>query len=313
MDYVTVIGGANIDIHGFSEKPLVMGDSNPGRIANCSGGVGRNIAENLARLGVDVKLISVIGNDAFGAQIVREGEAAGIDLSHSLFLKTGTSVYLALMDNRGEMALALSDMRNLEKLDAAYLKKKKALIAGSKIIVLDANLGEEALQYLVSAFKDRPLFLDPVSSLKAKKIKPLLGNFDTLKLSRLEAAVLSGLDIDTQKKNLQKIGAWFIEQGVKRVLITLGKDGIFCHSQREHFFRPVHYVEALSASGAGDAFMAGIVYGTLNQYHDDEIAEFASTLSTLTVQSVRTVSEKISVRNIKSLIKKSRKNAEEKK
>ena len=64
-NYVTVIGGSNMDIQGFPNNPLVMKDSNPGKVDISMGGVGRNIAENLSRLDVNTKLISAMGNDLY--------------------------------------------------------------------------------------------------------------------------------------------------------------------------------------------------------------------------------------------------------
>ena len=66
-DYIISIGGSNIDIQGFSSKPILMRESNPGKIRICSGGVGRNIVNNLANIGLkNIKFITYIGNDIFG-------------------------------------------------------------------------------------------------------------------------------------------------------------------------------------------------------------------------------------------------------
>jgi pseudouridine kinase len=121
------------------------------------------------------------------------------------------------------------------------------------------------------------------------KVKSLMGHFDTLKLSRLEAEYLADIPI-RGKRSLERIGARLIEQGVNRVFITLGKDGVFFQSRTGCFFRPVPYVKPVSASGAGDAFMAGIVYGTLQGWQDGRIAEFASAMSALTLESETSVS-----------------------
>jgi pseudouridine kinase len=115
--YVTVIGAANMDINGFSRDPLKMEDSNPGKLEYCPGGVGRNIAENLHRLGIPVRLISVIGDDPGGTLIRSSCAKTGLDIEHSLFLSDiVSSVYVALMDSNGEMKLALSDMSCHERM-----------------------------------------------------------------------------------------------------------------------------------------------------------------------------------------------------
>ena len=283
MNLVTVIGGANIDINGFSARPLVMGDSNPGTIDRCSGGVARNIAENLARLDVKVNLISAIGNDVFGKTLLAECKALGIKTRDSVFPQMNSSVYLALMDNLGEMA---------------HLRKKIEHIRKSKIIVIDSNISVQAIHFIVSNCADRPLFLDPVSITKAEKVKACIGAFDTIKLNRIEAAAISGLNING-KKNLRRAGEWFIKKGVRRVFITLGAEGVFFYSADEHFFREAARIKAVNVTGTGDAFMAGIVYGSLNGYSNEQIIRFSLAVAGLTVQSRKTVSEKISVTNRK--------------
>ena len=79
MGYIAGIGAANVDIRGRSERKLIMGDSNPGTLYTTLGGVCRNICENLARLGSNVKLVTVVGDDENGRSILRGCEAAGID------------------------------------------------------------------------------------------------------------------------------------------------------------------------------------------------------------------------------------------
>ena len=72
MAEITVIGGINIDIEGMPYEELIYKDSNPGRIRMSYGGVGRNITENIARLGGDVAMVSVAGDDYMGAGAVEE-------------------------------------------------------------------------------------------------------------------------------------------------------------------------------------------------------------------------------------------------
>jgi pseudouridine kinase len=301
-DYVVVIGAANVDINGLSENPIIMGDSNPGTIEICLGGVSRNIAENLVRLNTEVKLITAIGADTFGEKIASECRQAGIDISHSMFIEgSGSSIYAAIVNNTGELTLALSDMHVLEKMTIDHLRRKTQLIKNGKILVIDAGLSEEVINYLVSAFKDFHIFLDPVSVGKAKKVKNIIGNFDTLKLSRLEAEYLSDIKIEGEK-SLEKIGSYFIKKGVNRVFISTGREGIYFYSKTRSFLTPVQFVEAVNASGAGDAFMAGIVYGTLHHLGEEETIEFASAMAALTVQSAKTVSELMNRDNVAKII-----------
>jgi len=294
-----------MDINGFSWDPLNMADSNPGRVEYCPGGVGRNIAENLHRLGAEVRLISVIGDDPGGEFIKTSSARIGLNIEHSLFLKSGeqvTSVYIALMDSDGEMKLALADMNIMEHITEKHLESKAGIIKESAIVLLDTNLPERIINFILDTFGGGPLFfLDGVSARKAPRAAPRIGSFDTLKIGRMEASVLTGIEIPElgepgrpmsakQWEKFDKMANFFISKGTRRVFITLGKEGIFTASAGRNFFSPVQYVRPLNTSGGGDAVMAGIAYGTLQGWDDEKIVSFSLAMGRITVQCGSTVS-----------------------
>ena len=109
--YVLGIGAANIDVHGKSRAPIVMRDSNPGRLRTSAGGVTRNVLENLARLGVRTRLVSAVGADLYGEMVLRQSAAAGIDISEVLTVPgEASSCYISVLDQKGDMLVAMSDM-----------------------------------------------------------------------------------------------------------------------------------------------------------------------------------------------------------
>ena len=121
--YVTLIGAANVDIHGFSKDILINRDSNPGRIKVCPGGVSRNIAENLTRLGIRTELITAVGGDPNGALILDSCKSLGIGTEHTLIAPDAvSSVYMAIMDSSKDMALAISDMTISGKISIDFLE-----------------------------------------------------------------------------------------------------------------------------------------------------------------------------------------------
>ncbi len=193
--YIAVVGGVNIDIGGRSDAPLVAGDSNPGRIRSSLGGVGRNIAHNLALLGAKVKLITALGADDGAKRIEASCADLRIDLSDSLYVPDGaTSTYLFLADSNGDMALAMNDMAIYEHLTPAFLETKLTTLNAAALVVLDTNLSAESIRYL-GEHCTAPLFADPVSAAKAGKLEPILGRLHTLKPNRMEAELLSGVTV----------------------------------------------------------------------------------------------------------------------
>ena len=188
--YAVVVGGVNVDIGGVSFAPLVEADSNPGKVSVTLGGVGRNIAHNLSLMGTDVRMMTAYGDDTYGQKVAASCSELGIDLSHARTITGGTtSTYLYLTDHTGEMALAVSDMEICKRIAPSYLAANLPLLQNAQVVVADANIPAESLIYLAENCT-APLFCDPVSTVKAEKLRPILHRIHTLKPNRLEAELL---------------------------------------------------------------------------------------------------------------------------
>jgi pseudouridine kinase len=170
-EYVMVVGGVNVDIIGFPNATLLPRDSNPGRVKISPGGVGRNIAENLVKLGVYTRLISAIGDDIHGHKILDEARLIGLDMQDSLILQEPTSTYMAVLDEKGDMNVAISHMDAIEKISIDFIRQKKALIENAKACVIDTNIPREVIEYVITHCQKTVFFLDTVSTGKAQKVK----------------------------------------------------------------------------------------------------------------------------------------------
>lgn len=187
---VLVVGGANVDIEGRPFGPLKDRDSNPGRVRFSRGGAGRNVAENLARLNMPVQFISVFGNDSLSRLLRDETKATGVDLDGILITENSSpSCYLSILDETGDMKLALSSMESLNLLTPDALghclsalssqdnAEKKASEAGNhpkaspsfSMIVADGNLMPETIETLLDRLPGIPAWFDPVSTAKAQR------------------------------------------------------------------------------------------------------------------------------------------------
>ncbi len=302
-DYVTVVGAANLDIQGFTEEKLIQKDSNPGEVKICLGGVGRNISENMARLGIDTKLITATGGDANSKRLLEECNQVGIDMEHVLVLPdANASIYLAIMDEDGDMAMALSDMHIMDRMTTEFIKGKSHILKNSEVIVIDTCVPRDVIEYILHTFKDSKILLDPVSIKKSRRVKDIIGGFHTIKLNRLEAEFLSDMTIESHD-DLPKLTQYFIDQGVQRVFITLGSEGVYYRDRDVGGLLPSPKIKVANATGAGDAFMAGIIHGTLYDDPAVEIAKFSTAAAILTLQHQETVSPHMSTDNIHKIIK----------
>ncbi len=301
-NYALVIGGANIDISGFPDHSLRFNDSNPGSVRMSLGGVGRNIAENLSRLDVCVKMLSAVGGDVYGDKILADCRTLKIDMDAVKVIDDGrSSIYLSIQDEAGEMVLALSDMDITNRINIDYINKNNNLIENASAVVVEANLSAEVLDYLLNNFRNTRFFVDPVSTAKAGKLAGLLHNIHTLTCNRYEAEIISGIKIESDS-DFEAAAGRLVSAGISEVYINRGVKGTCYGSEDGIGFYSRDPYKMANSNGAGDAFMAGLVYSSLNDMNVHQKVKFASAASALTVLCNETVNPSLSTEKILEII-----------
>ena len=301
--YVAVVGGVNIDIGGRPFSPLVPRDSNPGSVTVSLGGVGRNIAHNLSLLGAEVQLLTAFGDDVYAMQIEAGCAESNIDIHRACKIPgAASSVYLYLSDEKGDMALALSDMAICDRIDVPYLEENRDVLDGARLIVADANLPEASLSYLAE-MSNVPLFVDPVSTAKAHKLPSILHRIHTMKPNAAEAETLSGVKV-TDEASAFRAADILMEKGVRRVFLSLGKEGICAVDGGQRFRFHGYDAVVRSATGAGDAFMAALSYAYLKGMDLKETVLFSAAAATLCVECTETVNASLTEEAVRERMKK---------
>ncbi len=292
---VVVVGGANTDVVGRSVAHLIEHDSNPGHVRVSSGGVGRNIAENLARLGLAVELVTALGGDHNAKALAQACRENGIGVSHAVVAsELPGSLYLAILDETGDMAVAMNDMRALDLLTASALAQREAVFSAADVVVADANLSAEALEWLATHMKV-PIVLDPVSAAKAGRVRGVVSRLAALKCNALEAGALLGDDEPKGPDELAHAARRLVEMGARRVFLTAGPGGTYYASVSEgDGFVPAPRVEIANATGAGDAFSAGVAAGIAEGMNVAECAVRGTALAGFALRSDMTVSVDVS-------------------
>lgn len=305
-EYVIGIGAANVDLHGQSKASVILRDSNPGHLHTSAGGVTRNVCENLARLGVDIKLITALGDDVYANLIKQECAAAGVDYSHSMVVDNhSSSTYISILDEQGDMLVAMSDMTVLQQMTMEYLKQKSGLIKGAKIITCDGGLPESVLEGIVATYSNSSMiFVDPVSCAYAAKVKPYIGQFHTAKPNKMELEVLSGMEIYNHD-DLMKAGTILLEQGLKRIFISLGADGCLYMDRNDNIIkkRLKPMKQMVNASGAGDSFMAAVIYSTMQDFDIEKTINYGLAAGVAAISSEKTINPYMNVELLKKILK----------
>lgn len=292
--YVTAVGAANVDVHGRSKNTIVMRDSNPGHLRTSAGGVTRNVAENLARQGVGVKLLTAVGDDVYGEKILRDSQGAGIDVSGvARIAGASSSCYIAVLDERGDMLIGMSDMSILSHVTPAYLDGKRDVLLGAAAIVCDPCLPIPIVEYLASL--GVPVFLDPVSTAYSRAVEPIVGSLFCVKPNRLELSVLAGTETDSDDGVVRAADA-LLARGVSRVAVSLGERGCYwADSDGRRMFRALRPIPVMeNATGAGDAFMSGLVHGYVGGMGAEETVDYALACGVIAICSEDTISRDMS-------------------
>ncbi len=286
---ITVIGAANIDLIGYPKYKLIYKDANIGNIETILGGVGRNIAENLARLGFEVEFLSVFGQDDFSKRLIESCDKLGIKTNNSLFLQNrNTSTFMAIMDIHNDMALALNAMEIYNDIPDSFILDNLQIINKNDCCILETNMPKSILELVTDKLPNIRFALDAVSGKKALKAKTILNKLNILKCNLLEAELLSDIKVEN-KYDYKKLVNYFTSLGVNKVFITLGDEGIIYGDKNGFYQFEIKPIKPLNTIGAGDSFMAGLLYGETNNYDIHKMVEFASACAKITIQHKNTV------------------------
>ena len=290
---IAVVGGANMDIGGFPSAALIPGDSNPGQVRMSVGGVGRNIAENAARMGLEVELITALGADGNGRMILDDCAAKGIGMQNCRIEESErTSVYLFIDDVKGDMNCAVNDMQIQRLLTPEWIEPRRGLLNSMDAVCIDANLPEETIAYLASELTV-PLFADAVSAAKVQRLRPALARMHSFKPNRLEAELLTGVQINDMI-DAAEAAKRLMEAGVKRVYLSMGAMGALCAEGMQCVFLPGMERNLVNATGAGDAFTAALLWAHVQGLTLQESGIAGMAAASIAVESIETVNPAMS-------------------
>ncbi len=302
--YILVFGASVVDIIGFTNVSYIPLNSNPGSVKISYGGVCRNIAENMARVGLNTKFISILGNDETGRGMLEHSRMVGYDMEDSLITKHGgTPTYMAVLNECGEMVSAVVDMKSINELTTEFIDEKTQTIENAEYVIVDTD-NPEKLEYLLKKYHTKTRFvLDPVSAAKADDVKHLIKYFHTIKPNRHEAEQLAGFGIKNDD-TLIKAAKQFHDQGVTNVFISLDAEGIFYSDGQQMGKIKANEALVKNVTGAGDSFVAGLGYGFMKELDTIETARFAIAMSLVTIEHEETIHPDMSIEKVNHIIEK---------
>ena len=284
---VLCIGGAAVDRKYRALDAIRPGTSNPVHSERSFGGVARNVAENIARLGVTVSLASILGKDENGRALLDDLERLGIGTQFMSFSdEHATAEYVAVLQRDGELALGLANMTIFDGLTPALLRKAEPDFRTAWIFA-DCNLPSKTLHALVDITRRQSITLaiDAVSTPKVERLPRDLTGVGLLFLNLDEARAYLGEAEASPEEATERLRA----RGAERVILTLGEAGLVVTDRSG-----VHAIDAIDAkimdaTGAGDALIAATLVALLEGRSLTEAARLGTVAAALTVESTASV------------------------
>ncbi|WP_235786836.1 PfkB family carbohydrate kinase [Secundilactobacillus oryzae] len=293
QNHVTVIGGVNMDTYGVGVEPFTAKTSNSGHIYHSIGGLGRNISLNLRKLGIFNYFISVYGDDADGEQFKVDATNHDMDITYSKqLMNEKTSSYIYLNQPDGERFIGLDDMEINDRLTPELLEARSEVIRHSRAVIVDTNLPEDTIQWVVTHF-DGPVLAKAVSLAKVGRLQSSLSSLNTLVINGIEAPVLVET-VPGDKESALRCAQELVDTGVENVFLYVDNIGTVYANRQQHIFLPQPDIHQKNTNGAGGAAIAALVLAAVNGLDFKQTAQLAAAAAYITSESPDSVNEAMS-------------------
>ncbi|WP_052330279.1 carbohydrate kinase family protein [Virgibacillus sp. MSP4-1] len=297
---IVCVGGGNVDKKLYITEKVMAQTSNPVKSSRNVGGVARNISENLGRLGEEVVFLSAAGDDPEW-KYIDELSSPFMNVNYvTKFKNEPTGSYTAVLDNRGDLYIALADMDIFDSITPEMLLKNVDVLTEAKCIVVDMNCPGETIEFLCQFAAEHhiPLVIIPVSSPKMKRLPKDLTAVSWLIVNKHETETFLDMNIHSQEDWEHSVKRW-LELGVQNVIVTNGSEGVVTGVKNGaiRYFPAVETPEVVDVTGAGDSFCSAVIYSWLQNKDFDEVVTSGLVNAHKTILSKYTVRPELSPEN----------------
>ncbi|WP_028551198.1 carbohydrate kinase family protein [Paenibacillus sp. UNC451MF] len=291
-NFISVVGTVFVDCKGFANEQYNALGRNLGSIQFVHGGVGRNVVENLANLGLSTALVSTVDDSALGEDIKKRLKQLGVSLEYlPATPNQGMGMWLALLNENGELVGSISQMPNLTTMQHMIMQRGEEIVSGSSHLVLEIDLNEQISRHMleIASRHNKPVYGIPGNLEVILKNRDLLTKLDCFICNNIEAEQLVCSDFSDMalEQKLAALQTYVEEQGLQAMVITLGSEGSIFYDRimKESGYQPVFPVEVIDTSGAGDAFFSGTIMGLVRGLKLAEAVVYGTKVAGWTIES----------------------------
>lgn len=272
---IVVIGAVFIDIKGYPEATYIPAGRNVGRVENIYGGVGRNVAEDIANCELRPTFVSLVDDNPTGEDVIRKLASHKVNTDYIRPIKDGMGTWLAVFDNDGDVTASISKRPNLMPIADILEEKGDEIFQNADSVVIEIDIDKEIVKKTIRLAKkyNKKIFAVVANMSIAQQRRDFLMEVDGFVCNKQEAGILFSQNYDgcTPEEMVEIISRMVQAACFKSLIVTLGGDGaVYADNQGNKGLCPARKVEVKDTTGAGDSFCAGVAIGLT---YDKSLAE----------------------------------------
>ncbi len=291
---IVVVGAVFVDIKGFPNDLYIPKGRNAGRVEIVHGGVGRNVAKDIANLELRPRFVSMVDDTPEGAAVEKNLRDHKVDTQYLITVPDGMGMWLAVFDETGDIAGSISKRPAMDPLAKLIEEKGDEIFSGADSIITEIDIDKNVLKqvFFYAEKYDIPVYAVVANMSIASKRRDLILKTSCFVCNEQEAGILfvrkfEGMGPDELRDELSEL---VIRAGIPAMVVTMGGQGsVYATRDGRKGYCPAHHVSVRDTTGAGDAFCAGVSVGLTYGKTMDESLEIGTRLAA----SVITVSENV--------------------
>ena len=291
---IVVIGAVFVDVKGYPDGAFILGGRNAGNVEYTHGGVGRNVAEDIANVELRPTFISLVDTTGTGADVVEKLKDHKVNTNYMRATEDGMGTWLAVFDSNGDVIASISKRPNLLPIADILAEKGDEIMSNADSIILEIDMDKETVKRTFALAKkyNKKVYAVVSNMSIALERRDFFRDLDCFVCNRQEAGMMFYDDYEdkTPQEMVEILSERVKSARITSMIVTLGADGaVFAHMNGEKGWCPARKVEVRDTTGAGDAFCAGAVIGLTHGKSMAEACRIGTTLSA----SVITTSESV--------------------
>ena len=291
---IAVVGNVFVDIKGFPDDNYIPGGRNAGKVEIVHGGVGRNVAEDIANIELRPRFVSMVDDTPEGEEVLRKLKNHKVNTDYVPAVPNGMGMWLAVFDETGDIVGSISKRPDMSALETLINEKGDEIFADCDSIVVEIDLDKEIIKSVfkyAEKYKKRVYAVVANMSIASQR-RDFLQSIDCFVCNVEEAGILFVSDFEgmSPEELCDELSRKVISARIPSMVVTLGSRGaVYADMNGDKGVYPARRVKVRDTTGAGDAFCAGVAIGLTYGKTMREAVEIGTQLAS----SVITVSENV--------------------